>query len=145
MLDLGFCLEQSGDLDGAIALGREALDHAPDFPGALNFLGYVLADNNRELPQALALIRKALDQDPDNGAYVDSYGWALYRLGRLDEAREQLESALVLTGGDAVIHEHLGDVYRDLRQLDRAREQYRESLEADSGNVRVRRKLEQLR
>lgn len=145
MLDLGFCLEQSGDLDGAIALGREALEHAPDFPGALNFLGYVLADNNRELPQALALIRKALDQDPDNGAYVDSYGWALYRLGRLDEAREQLESALVLTGGDAVIHEHLGDVYRDLRQFDRAREQYRESLEADSKNARVRRKLEQIR
>lgn len=145
MLDLGFCLEQSGDVEGAIGMGREVLGHAPDFPGALNFLGYLLADNNRELPQALALIRKALDQDPDNGAYVDSYGWALYRLGRLDEAREQLETALALTGGDPVIHEHLGDVYRDLRQLDRAREQYRESLEADSRNQRVRRKLEQLR
>jgi Tfp pilus assembly protein PilF len=125
-------------------MGRDALAHAPDFPGALNFLGYLLADNARELPEALSMIRRALDQDPGNGAYVDSYGWVLYRLGRLEEARVQLESALTLTGGDPVIHEHLGDVYRDLRMPERAREQYRASLEADSGNTRVRNKLDQL-
>jgi tetratricopeptide (TPR) repeat protein len=145
MLDMGFCLEQSGDIEGAIALGREALQHAPDFPGALNFLGYLLADNNRELPQALELIQRALQQDPGNGAYLDSYGWVLYRLGRLDEARVQLESALAQTGGDAVVHEHLGDVYRDLKMVDRAREQYRASLQADTHNARVRNKLDQLR
>jgi tetratricopeptide (TPR) repeat protein len=145
MLDMGFCLEQSGDVAGAIDLGREALSRAPDYPGALNFLGYLLADNGRDLDEALGLITRALEQDPDNGAYVDSYGWVLYRLGRLEEARKQLEGALTLTGGDPVIHEHLGDVYRDLRLLDRARAQYRASLEADSRNARVRNKLEQLR
>jgi tetratricopeptide (TPR) repeat protein len=144
MLDLGFCLEQSGDVPAAIQMGRDALAHAPDFPGALNFLGYLLADNSRELPEALEMIRRALQQDPGNGAYVDSYGWVLYRLGRLEEARVQLESALSLTGGDPVIHEHLGDVYRDLHMPDRAAEQYRASLEADSRNTRVRNKLEQI-
>ena len=144
MLDMGFCLEQSGDVPGAIALGREALARTPDLPAALNFLGYLLADNGRDLPEALELIRRAVEQDPHNGAFVDSYGWALYRLGRLEEARVQLESALELTGGDPVIHEHLGDVYRDLRLPDRAREQYRASLEADSRNARVRNKLAQL-
>lgn len=144
MLDHGFCLEQSGDVAAAIELGREALVHAPGYPGALNFLGYLLADNGRDLQEALGLITRALEQDPGNGAYVDSYGWVLYRLGRLDEARTQLERALELTGGDPVIHEHLGDVYRDLRLVDRAREQYRASLAADSRNARVRNKLEQL-
>jgi len=144
MLDHGYCLEQSGDVAGAIELGREALRHAPDFPGALNFLGYLLADNNRELPEALGLITRALEQDPDNGAFVDSHGWVLYRMGRLEEARARLEQAIVLTGGDPVVHEHLGDVYRDLRLTDRAREQYRASLASDSRNARVRSKLEQL-
>lgn len=144
MLDHGFCLEQSGDVDGAIDLGRGALEVAPDLPGALNFLGYLLADNGRELPEALDLIRRAVEQDPHNGAYVDSYGWVLYRLGRLEEARVQLEAALALTGGDPVIHEHLGDVYRDLRMTERAREQYRASLQADARNARVRTKLAQL-
>jgi Tfp pilus assembly protein PilF len=69
----------------------------------------------------------------------------LYRLGRLEDARKQLEGALALTGGDPVVHEHLGDVYRDLRLLDRAREQYRASLDGDSRNARVKNKLEKLR
>lgn len=145
MLDLGFCLEQSGDVAGAIAMGREAIKRAPDYPGALNFLGYLLADNSRDLEEALGLITRALEQDPGNGAYLDSYGWVLYRLGRLEEARKQLEGALTLTGGDPVVHEHLGDVYRDLRLLDQARQQYRASLDGDSRNARVRNKLEKLR
>lgn len=144
LLDFGFCLEQSGDVPGAIEMGRKALARAPDLPGALNFLGYLLADHERDLDEALSLIRRALDQDPENGAYVDSYGWVLYRLGRFEESRVQLENALRLSGGDPVIHEHLGDVYRALRMPDRAREQYRASLEADSRNARVRNKLEQL-
>lgn len=144
MLDHGYCLERSGDLAGAIELGRAALAHAPDYPGALNFLGYLLADNGQDLEEALGLITRAVEQDPGNGAYLDSYGWVLYRLGRLPEARTQLESAIVLTGGDPVIHEHLGDVYRDLKMPDRAREHYRACLAADSGNARVRNKLQQL-
>ncbi|MCC6349712.1 MAG: tetratricopeptide repeat protein [Candidatus Eisenbacteria bacterium] len=145
MLDQGYCLERAGDIAGAIELGRKALERAPEMAGALNFLGYLLADNGRDLEEALGLVTRALAQDPDNGAYVDSYGWVLYRLGRLAEARTQLENALAITGGDPEIHEHLGDVYRDLRMLDRAREQYRASLAADSRNTRVRNKLQQLR
>lgn len=145
MLDLGYCLERSGDLDAAIELGRAALARVPDYPGALNFLGYLLADNGRDLEEALALIRRAVEQDPDNGAYLDSYGWVLYRLGRLPEARTQLETAVVRTGGDPVVHEHLGDVYRDLSMPAEARAQYRASLAADSRNARVRNKLQRLR
>jgi Tfp pilus assembly protein PilF len=91
------------------------------------------------------LIRRALEKDPDNGAYLDSLGWAFYRLRRLDEARLYLERAVERTGGDAVVHEHLGDVYKDLRLNDLAREQYRRSLAADSTNARVRAKLSELR
>ncbi len=142
LLDLGSLRERRGDLDGAVGAGREALTLRPEAHEAQNFLGYLLADRGRDLEQALALIRSALEADPDNGAYVDSYGWVLFRLGRLEEARVQLERALALTGGDPVIHEHLGDVYTALSLAERAREQYQLSLAADSGNARVRAKLQ---
>jgi len=146
LLDLGGCRERAGNVDGAIEAGRRALALAPEWPPALNFVGYVLADHDRDLPEARRLIEQALERDPDNGAFVDSHGWVLYRLGRLEEARERLERAVRLTGGDPVVREHLGDVYRDLRLADLAREQYR-LAEASTGEnqKRVGEKLRSLR
>jgi tetratricopeptide (TPR) repeat protein len=144
-LDLGGCRERAGNIDGAIAAGREALKLAPDWAPALNFLGYVLADHGRDLPEARLLIERAIEKDPWNGAFVDSHGWVLYRLGHLDEARTRLELAVRLTDGDPVVREHLGDVYRDLRMTAQAREQYRLGEEAKGENEkRVAEKLKAL-
>jgi tetratricopeptide (TPR) repeat protein len=144
-LDLALCREQIGDVDGAVSVAREALAVSPSDATVLNFLGYLLADHDRDLEQARGLIQQAVAQEPDNGAFIDSLGWVYYRLGQLSAAREQLERAVRLTRGDPVVLEHLGDVYRDLRLLDLAREQYRRSLAADRSNLRVRNKLEALR
>jgi tetratricopeptide (TPR) repeat protein len=146
LLDLGGCRERAGDVDGALAAGRDALKLMPDWAPAMNFLGYVMADHNRELADARKLIEQALKRDPDNGAYIDSYGWVLYRLGQFPEAREQLERAVQLTGGDPVVREHLGDVYRDLNLPDLAREQYKLGQAANGENARrVSDKLRALR
>jgi tetratricopeptide (TPR) repeat protein len=146
LLDLGGCRERAGDVDGALAAGRDALKLMPDWAPAMNFLGYVMADHNRELADARKLIEQALQRDPDNGAYIDSYGWVLYRLGQFPEAREQLERAVQLTGGDPVVREHLGDVYRDLKLPELAREQYRLGQAAKGENERrVSDKLRALR
>jgi tetratricopeptide (TPR) repeat protein len=143
--DLAACRERMGDVAGAEVAVRDVLRREPDNPTALNFLGYLWADHARNLDEAVAMIVRALAQDPDNGAFVDSLGWAYYRLGRLGEARAQLERAVRLTGGDPVVLEHLGDVYKDLVLKDLAREQYRLSLAADPGNPRVKAKLDALR
>ncbi|HEV2106086.1 MAG TPA: tetratricopeptide repeat protein, partial [Candidatus Eisenbacteria bacterium] len=145
LLDLGLAREKSGDVDGAVQAGRDALRLAPGWPTALNYLGYLLADHDRDLEEARALIARAVAVEPDNGAFLDSLGWVYFRLGRLAEARTELERALVLTGGDPVIHEHLGDVYKQLRLTDLAREQYKLSLAGDGGNARVKQKLADLR
>jgi tetratricopeptide (TPR) repeat protein len=145
-LELGGCRERAGNVDGAVLAGRDALKIAPDWPPALNFVGYVLADHDRELPEARKLIERALEKDPENGAYVDSYGWVLYRQGDLAAARTHLERAVKLTDGDPVVREHLGDVYRDLKLSDLAREQYKLSVASDGENQkRVEDKLKSLR
>ncbi len=146
LLDLGGSLERAGDVDGAVDAGRRALRLSPDWPPALNFLGYVLADHNRELKEAQRLIEQAIARDPDNGAYVDSHGWVLYRLGRYAEARVKLERAVLLTEGDAVVREHLGDVYRELGLPELAREQYKVAQGLKADNVkRVEEKLRAMR
>ena len=117
--DLALCREKMGDIAGAEAAVRDVLALEPDNATALNFLGYLFADHNRKLDEAVDLIRAALEIDPENGAYLDSLGWVFFRLGRLDEAREPAGAGPPpLTGGDPVIHEHLGDVYKDLQATD---------------------------
>lgn len=146
LLDLGGCRERAGDIDGAITAGREAVKMAPEWGPALNFLGYVLADHNRELGEARKLIERALERDPDNGAYLDSYGWVLFRLGHHAEAREPLERAIQLTNGDPVVREHLGDVYLALKLNELAREQYKLGAAVNGENARrVNDKLRALR
>lgn len=144
-LDLAYCLEQDGDLEGAVTRARGALAQSPDSPTILNFLGYLLADHDRDLHEAQRLIDRAVTQEPDNGAFIDSKGWVLYRLGKFAEARQELERAAQITHGDPTVLEHLGDVYRALRLLDLARAQYRRSLSGDATNQRVRNKLEAIR
>src|SRR5262249_40166201 len=144
-LELGRCGETLGDLAGAEAAARDVLARQPDNPAALNFLGYLFADHNRHVDQAVDMIQRALVQEPDNGAFLDSLGWAFYRLGRLADARSQLERAIAVTGGDPIIHEHLGDVYKDMKLNDLAKDQYRKSLSFDHTNERVRAKLSSLR
>ncbi len=99
----------------------------PNDATANNDLGYLWADRGKNLAEAERLIRKAVeldrqqrtagttvdaDGDKDNAAYVDSLGWVLFRLGKLAEARDQLEKASGLPGGDddPVVWDHLGDV-----------------------------------
>jgi len=143
--DLAMCREKMGDLAGAEAAVRDVLAREPDNATALNFLGYLFADHNRNLDEAVDLIRRALVVDPDNGAFLDSLGWAYYRLGRLGDARDALERAIRVSPGDAVIHEHLGDVYKDMQLNDLARDQYRLSLSSDQSNDRVKQKLSRMR
>jgi tetratricopeptide (TPR) repeat protein len=146
-LDVAFrraaALERSGSFEEAEAAFRELLGRAPDLHPALNYLGYMLAERGLRLEEAVDLVQRALVLDPDNGAYRDSLGWALHRLGRHDEALVQLERALFLSPGEPTILDHLGDVLAALGRLGPAREAWQRAL--DNGIEEpevVRRKLE---
>ena len=80
-------------IDEAVAQYRVAAKKFPDSAASLNALGYTLADRTSEYAEAARLIRKALRLDPDSPAIIDSWGWVLYRQGKLEEALVQLELA----------------------------------------------------
>jgi tetratricopeptide (TPR) repeat protein len=138
---LGSAYEQSGDFDRAVATFERLLRIDPENASALNYLGYMLADKGIRLDESLGMIRKALEQEPDNGAYLDSYGWVLYRLGRLEEAEAQLKSAVEKMSPDPIVHEHLGDVYRAMGDSAKARQEWQEALKLDPDNRSLKEKL----
>jgi len=109
---------------------RKVLELNPENAGALNYLGYMLADRNVRLDEAAQMIRKALEIEPDNGAYLDSMGWLLYRQGKLDEAQNLLQKALDHIGQDPTVHDHLGDVFMKLGKTKEAIAQWQASLKA---------------
>ncbi len=88
-----------------------ALKLNPNQPQVLNYLGYSWVDMGLNLDEALNMIRTAVDLRPNDGYIVDSLGWAYYRLGRYEDATENLERAVELRPEDTVINDHLGDAY----------------------------------
>jgi tetratricopeptide (TPR) repeat protein len=75
------------------------------------------------------MIQKAVEGDPENAAYRDSLGWALYRLGRIDEAVPELEKA-ASDEPDPVILDHLGDAYQAAGEPDKAKDAWNRAVEA---------------
>lgn len=138
---LGSAYERQSQFEKAVQAFQEIIlidsNHAP----SLNYLGYMLADRGVQLQYALELLERAITLSPDNGAYIDSYAWVQFRLGKYDLALLELKKAAGLIQNDPTIFEHLGDVYRALGNEQEAVSNYRRSLEIDPQNKGIEEKL----
>jgi tetratricopeptide (TPR) repeat protein len=103
--------ERQKDFDKAESLFKEVLKENPKNATALNYIGYMLADRGVRLQEAVQYVEEALALDPDNGAYLDSLGWAFYKLNDFEKAEKYLLRAVEIEKNDPVIHDHLGDLY----------------------------------
>ncbi len=108
----------------------------PDHGPTNNGLGYAMLMRNENPAQALDMIRRAVDSDPTSEAYMDSLGWAYYKLQQFEDAevwlRKAREAAIVRvrssgrgnadTSTLAIINDHLGDtLYRLGREAESLR------------------------
>jgi len=119
---------------------------------ALNYLGYMLADQNMKLEEALGYIKRAVDLDPANGAYLDSLGWAYFRLGKYELAEDNLLKASQKINTDPTVHDHLGDLYQKTGRLklaatnwERALNEWNRTIAAEvdpADQARVQKKLD---
>lgn len=129
LFELGMSLERTGRVKEAVKVFKDILKREPTHAPTANYLGYMWAENDKKLDKAEELILTALEVDPDNGAYLDSYGWVLYRKGEYESALVALEKALELINDDYVIYYHLGCVLEKLGRHDEALERF---IEANS-------------
>lgn len=136
----GLLLEKQGRRQEAIALIERVVEAEPGHADGLNYLAYTYAEEGIFLEQALEMATAALKLK-EEGYIHDTLGWVLFRLGRLDEASVSLHEAEQALPEDAVVMEHLGELYLSLEDDRKAMEYFRKALELDPENARLRDRL----
>lgn len=133
---LGSLLDESGNKREAMTVMEGILKKQPDNFQALNYVGYTLAEENRELDRALQLLSRADALSPDQAYIIDSLAWALFRAGRAEEALARIRRAVALDGPvDATIWEHYGDIARHLGHAGEARRAYQKAIDLKPDNA----------
>jgi tetratricopeptide (TPR) repeat protein len=126
---LGSIYEREKKYDLAEAQFKKVLAVDPLNSAAANYLGYMLADRGVRLEESVRYIQKALETDPNNGAYLDSLGWAYFKMNKLDLAELNLEKAVRVISNDPTIHEHLGRVYLQEGKKRQAEQEWERALQ----------------
>lgn len=142
MFALGAAYEQNNQIEKAESAFENILKIDPNYVQALNYLGYMLADRGTRLNYAQKLIEKAIKKAPNNAAYLDSYGWVFYRMGKYNKALKYLKKAVSLDN-DPTIFNHLGDIYKAKGNLKNARQWWQKALKLAPNNDKIKRKLNQ--
>jgi tetratricopeptide (TPR) repeat protein len=120
--------ERQKKYDQAEQTFKKVLTVDPLNASAANYLGYMLADQGVRLEESVKYIQKALQLEPNNGAYLDSLGWAYFKMSRYDLAESPLEKAASLIQNDPTIHEHLGNLYLHMGKTAQAQEEWQRAL-----------------
>ena len=85
--------------------------------------------------------------EPGNPAYLDSRGWALFKLGRAAEAEDPLRRAATALRGSSVIQSHFAEVLLALGKRDEAAERLDLALRGDGVDIdraAIEKRLQQL-
>lgn len=133
---LGSLLDETGDKKNAFTVMEGILTNHPDNYQALNYVGYTLAEENRDLERAVKLLVRADELSPNQSYIVDSLAWALFKSGRQEEALKEIRRAVKL--GDQVdssIWEHYGDIALRSGLKDEARKAYQKALDLKPANA----------
>jgi predicted Zn-dependent protease len=69
-------------------------------PLMLNYLGYLLIDNDVDPAEGVNYVKEALQQEPDSPFYLDSLAWGYYKLGRCEEAKRVMQKAVTAMQGE---------------------------------------------
>lgn len=126
---------------------RGLLEVEPNNADALNYLGYLLAEQGRQLDEAVRLVQRALETDPNNPSYLDSLGWAYFRRGDLEQAEKYLSPAAQQMPRNSVVQDHFGDVLARRGKWQDAIAAWRRALDGESvtNKVAIQKKIDDAR
>ena len=120
---------RKGDLENAFKTYDEALAANENNALILNNYAYYLAEKDLDLKKAYQMAKQVIEQEPDNATYLDTYGWTLYKRGKLRAAERVFLD--IIKGGDInyVYYEHLGYIYKKMKKYDTAIRFFNKAIE----------------
>jgi tetratricopeptide (TPR) repeat protein len=130
----------AGDLAGAEAAFRIALDLRPNDAAAWHNLGVVLARQGN-LPEAIAKFETALGYNPESADTHRNLALALRRQGRAIEVERHLREAVRIDPDQAAARHELGCALRIAGKLDEAVVHLREAVRLAGENVDAQHEL----
>ena len=145
---LGATFDRAGRQPEAEKVFREIIAKDPLDAGALNYLGYMLAERGTSLDEAVTFIQRALTVEPDNPSFLDSLGWSYVQQGKLDLADPPLSTAADKLPKNSVIQEHLGDLRLKQNRRADAIAAWQKALAGDGDSLdraKVQKKIETAR
>lgn len=139
-------LYDNGYYDDAIGKYEHALEKDTTSILVMNNYAYFLSRIERNLEYAEQMSRKVIESEPESEAYLDTYAWVLYKLGRFDEARDYMEKALAGDPSElgATYYDHAGDIYCSCGDMKQARFYWKLALKSspdDETKKSVQKKL----
>jgi len=135
VFELGATFEKQKDFLSAETAFRQVLAREPEHAGALNYLGYMLAERGERLDESVEYLKKALAIEPNNGSFLDSLGWAYFKAGKLDLAEENLRRAAEQLRDNSVIQEHYGQLLFRIGRFEEAISAWNRALAGDGSSI----------
>ncbi|MDR2842974.1 MAG: tetratricopeptide repeat protein [Spirochaetaceae bacterium] len=104
---LAFAAFSQNSVEKAISCYEAALEIDHSNLTAMNGLGFILVESGKDVQRGLELCKRVVDKKPQNPAYLDSLGWAYFKVGEMTEARQWLRRALDLAPRQKEISRHM--------------------------------------
>jgi tetratricopeptide (TPR) repeat protein len=126
----------AGKLSKAVDAYRTTIGLDKDAALSLNNLGFLLAQQKKELPEAERHAKRAIELAPNEGAFVATLGWVYRAQGKAAEAEAQLRKAMQLTSPEsAEQNAMLATLLADQGKLADARIAAQRALALDAKNA----------
>lgn len=114
-----------------LAMLELMIERYPDDAVYKNDLGYSYLISGKDMARAYELISLALELEPENPHYLDSIAWYYYLNGQPKTALENMQIPLQMTNMPSEIAFHIGVIYKELAEYDKAKEFFLKTLEAE--------------
>ncbi len=143
-VNIGIIYDRENKADSAEFAYKNALGIDINHALANNNYAYSLATLGKDLRKALEMSQIAIQKEPSNSAYLDTYGWVLFKLKQYDTAIENILKSIKVGGAGPEVYEHLGDIYKDIGKIDDAKRAYEVGVKLYPTNAELLKKLKKV-
>ena len=123
----------------------KALELDGENAALLNNYAYFRCESGTVNEEVLAMSKKACELVPNNSTYLDTWGWILFKMGRLDEAKKIMQQAISFDSSkNSDLSAHYGDILHATGNNFLAEFYWKQALENGYNEEEIRKRLEKI-